>query len=476
MTMRIARMTRVATLLAVALLLLGSLLTVNARHSADTGKTVDLKPTPEARAPEPGDRLVVVSHAGSTTHIRLLEQGRSGSAQRRPLGFLSPDGATLYTVQETPKKTTVRAYDMESGRELRKTTLNGQYFVPYEVTSPLQLGISGDGRRMLLRRAATESELRAWEASGKPRTEFAVLDTDFSRPAVLFDLAGEFWFDALSRDGKWLYLIEIQDEYPVSYSPERAPNYQVRAYDVDNKRLMPDPIVDKRELDEQMSGYRGTAILSADGNWLYSLYTRPDDAPFIHALNLTDRTALCIDLPFPASKNYEADMLWSMALSRDGRMLYAINGMTGQVAQIDVSNGYTVKQSVTLALPKASADAGPLRNLLARIGRWLAPVAQAKTLRIAGAVLSPDGKTLFATGRTGLLVVDTGKLRLRDRYLPDLELNSLALGAGAKGLYTVAGTLPDPGRLLIVDPQSGALLREITGAGAPRAVLRVGRP
>ena len=112
---------------------------------------------------------------------------------------------------------------------------------------------------------------------------------------------------------------------------------------------------------------------------------------------------------------------------------------------------------------------------LARIGRWLAPVARAKIVRVPAAVVSPDGATLFATGRTGLLAVATVDLRLRDRYLPDLELNSLALDAGEGRLYTVVGTPPDPASLLVVD-QMAQVLREIEGVGQPRAVLRVGQP
>ena len=463
------------------LLLLAGCLAVGALDEPAANSLAPSAPAPRTSAPDApapdgsGPRLVVLSQAGDDRHLRLLEPGRTGAAQRRPLGFLSPDGASLYTVEAGRNKTTVAAYDMETGHELRRTALDGQYFVPAEVALQAPLAFSGDGRRLLLRRAATESELKSWETNGRPRSEFAVLDTDFARPPILLDLAGEFWFDTLSRDGKWLYLTEIQDPYPVSYSPEKAPHYQVRAYDVDSGRLLPDPIVDKRDL-EQMSGYRGAGIFSADGNWLYSLYTRPDEAPFIHTLNLANQTALCIDLPFTDTADHEADLLWALALSGNGRMLYAINGMTGQVVQVDTVEGYTVAQSATLPLDTTTTAQGSTRSLLARIGRWLAPVARAKIVRVPAAVVSPDGATLFATGRTGLLAVTTADLRLRDRYLPDLELNSLALDAGEGRLYTVAGTPPDPASLLVVDPHTGEVLREIEGVGQPRAVLRVGQP
>jgi hypothetical protein len=468
-----------AATLGVLLLLLAGCLAAAALDKSDTPApseaTSSASNAPASNAPVSvsdmtSDRLVVLSQAGDDLHIRLVQPGRGDPAPTdRPLGFISPDGATVYALDDGRNKTTIRAYDLASGNELRQIVLDGQYFVPDEIATQT-LAISRDGRRMLLRRAATDAQLKAWQKSGQPRSEFAVLDTDFTRPPVLFDLAGEFWFDALSRDGRWVYLIEIQDQYPMSYSPEKAPNYQVRAYEVDEGRLRPDPVVDKREV-EQMNGYRRASAFSPNGEWLYSMYTRYDEGPFIHALNLSNQAALCIDLPFPASRDFEADLLWSMAVSRDGKMLYAVNGMTGQVAQVHAANGYSVRKTATLALESPATGHGPIGRVLAAIGRWLAPPAQAKTVRVPGALLAPDGRILFATGRTGLLAIETGELTLRGHYLRDLELNSLAAGSDGV-LYTVAGTPPKPGRLLMVDPQSGTILREVTGVGQARAVLR----
>ena len=40
-----------------------------------------------------------------------------------------------------------------------------------------------------------------------------------------------------------------------------------------------------------------TRTTSADGRWVYTLYSPAKDVPFIHALDTTGRTAACIDLP-----------------------------------------------------------------------------------------------------------------------------------------------------------------------------------
>ena len=56
------------------------------------------------------------------------------------------------------------------------------------------------------------------------------------------------------------------------------------------------PIVDPREPDEPMGGRPLTRTTSTDGRWAYTLYERPGEAPFVHALDTTGRTARCIDL------------------------------------------------------------------------------------------------------------------------------------------------------------------------------------
>jgi hypothetical protein len=46
-----------------------------------------------------------------------------------------------------------------------------------------------------------------------------------------------------------------------------------------------------------MAGYAMTRTTSADGRWVYTLYQKPNGAPFIHALDTVGAAAFCIDLP-----------------------------------------------------------------------------------------------------------------------------------------------------------------------------------
>ena len=75
-----------------------------------------------------------------------------------------------------------------------------------------------------------------------------------------------------------------------------------------------------------------TRAMSADGRWAYTLYDRGGEAPFIHALDTTGRTAACIDLT-----GFTNDDLSGMRLvvSGDGGTL-SVSGPHGPVALVDM--------------------------------------------------------------------------------------------------------------------------------------------
>jgi hypothetical protein len=94
--------------------------------------------------------------------------------------------------------------------------------------------------------------------------------------------------DAISPDGRWLYLIH--------YASSDITRYEVLAYDLPAHRLLTQPVVDPRERDEAMTGIPINRVMSAGGRWAYTLYMRPSGVPFIHALDTTHHQAVCIDL------------------------------------------------------------------------------------------------------------------------------------------------------------------------------------
>jgi len=60
--------------------------------------------------------------------------------------------------------------------------------------------------------------------------------------------------------------------------------------------LVKAPIVDPHEQGEKMRGQPLTRATSSDGRWAYTLYDGAGKAPFVHALDTSNRTARCIDL------------------------------------------------------------------------------------------------------------------------------------------------------------------------------------
>jgi hypothetical protein len=158
--------------------------------------------------------------------------------------------------------------------------LRGRYGVPGVDYNGSLTGLSADGRTLVL----------AQIASSSPRsTRLLVLGTNPLRIRTRLTLPGFSTVDAISPDGRWLYLIHYA-------SSTNLTNYEVLAYDLPAHRLLSQPVVDPKERDEAMTGIPISRVMSAGGRWAYTLYLRPSGVPFIHALDTTHHRAVCIDL------------------------------------------------------------------------------------------------------------------------------------------------------------------------------------
>jgi hypothetical protein len=143
-------------------------------------------------------------------------------------------------------------------------------------------GLSADRRTLVLEQFSYTSHPR--------RTTLAVLNARTLRLRTRISLPGYFTVDAVSPQGRWLYLTHYRSRTNIT-------RYEVLAYDLAFRRLLTTPIVDPREPDEKMQGVPLTRAVSHDGRWAYTLYDRGTAAPFIHALDTVGRRAFCIDLP-----------------------------------------------------------------------------------------------------------------------------------------------------------------------------------
>ncbi len=410
------------------------------------GRTGRLQsPGPQASPPAAatgGDRLFVRDGTDGGG-ISILDVASGKRERVLPLGVPAPDWSALYTVDRAGGKTTVRALNVKTGQPLRETILDGLYDLPKPgLDGPA--GLSPNGRWLALHQATAL------------QSRFVILDTSFRESPKRVELNSNFYFDALDDYGTRLFLIEVP-------SPQQPTQYQVRAYDLNRGTLQAQPVVDKTAARPIMQGTRTSSVASRNGQWLYTLYLNPAKGPFIHALNVGQNFAQCIFLPRPERGG--ADFGWSMALTPDGTRLFAANGLTRSVVEIDASN-QTVRRKATL--PGTSAGRNPLEQLADVLARR----AEAKRLPGGGLALAPDGGTLFLTDETGLLAVNTADFSLRGRYLAGATLASVAVSPDGGRVYVVREYESQAPKLLQLDLLTRTVA-EVAGALTPSSILRV---
>jgi hypothetical protein len=324
---------------------------------------------------------------------------RSRAVERwMPLGVPSSDWKHLYSITGTA----LSDVDPATGALIHSMKLPGAYELPQITLSGMPGGLSQNGAWLVMQ-----------SAGGSP---FLVIDTSFHAAPTRIDLQGNYAFDAISNDGHRLYLIESG----------AAGSYRVRLYDVGLQQLYPSVVVDKSNPSESMSGLKLSGIPSQDGETLYSIYARPSDMPFIHALSLSQPFATCIDLP---GKGYQSDinaLHWSIVMSRDGSHLYAANAAAGIVSDVNLGGSSSPAVSSTVNIDSGRSAT----NLLAQD-------AQAKEMGANAAVVSLDGKTLVTAGASGIVFLNTRGMRVTAHLLTDQVVWSLALSPDGKTLYAL---------------------------------------
>lgn len=409
-----------------------------------------------ASAKSSGLLFVRDGYGGPAGKLSVIDPGSGTTVRTLPLGVATPDWSTLYVTEWRLESTTVRAIDPQTGQTLRETTVPGRYTLPEEGIGAALGGLSPNGRWLAI---GGKSGIEVGtDNAAHERSRLVVLDTAFTQKLKQIELDGNFTFDALSNDGTSLYLIETLPENPTN-TP--GIGYKVRLYNLATGRLEPGVVVDKTAIAQTMSGVRQSALPSPDGQWVYSLYLNEAGGPFIHMLNLNGRFAICVFLPKTGKEDWEKQLLWSLAQSRDGKHLYAVNGALGIVADVDPAQ-LRIRRTGAFPIPAASQP-----GILARIGVWLMPQASAKRILTGGAALAPDGKTLFVIAEQGFFAIDTSDFVMRGRYLRDLPLDSIALSPDGARLYTAS---MERGKLLWLDPATGATVKEITGTRNPWSV------
>lgn len=196
-------------------------------------------------------------------------------------GVLAPGDDARYVTLPAGRDTLVARVERDGGRVLRSLLVPGRFTIAAVAYDGSAAGLSADGRTLVL--------IRPRARFPRAQTVFAVLDAGRMRLRDTVTLRGDFSFDAISPSGSWLYLVQY-------LSPRDPTRYLVRLYDLRAGRLLPEPIIDPREVGNVMRGSPITRAASPDGRWAYTLYDGAGDHPFIHALDTVGLTARCIDL------------------------------------------------------------------------------------------------------------------------------------------------------------------------------------
>lgn len=197
-------------------------------------------------------------------------------------------------------------YDLRTGRRTASTTL------PWTFTLA---GASQDGSRAVAfrRRSVVIATTHAW------------------RQVPLGSASTHWGFDALR--GSNLFLIRYL----------LTGGYQVRVLDLSNDSTPSRVIKDPRE-SATIWGSPWSRAASADGRYLFTLYVAGNGAAMVHELDLAHATARCIDLP--GTGDFNSANSWSLALSPDGRTLWAASAGYDRLIAIDVGT-----RDVTAAHP-----------------------------------------------------------------------------------------------------------------------------
>jgi hypothetical protein len=181
------------------------------------------------------------------------------------------------------------AVNGRGGRTRAVRPVRGAWSAPTVVPGQPE-GISWDGSRVVL------------VARDDPGRLLAIDTTAADAAPRVVALSGRFTYDGVSATGDRLFLTQLADA-------GGAPAYRIRRYDIEAGTLDPEPIVDKLEGEDAMIGRPVARATTAD--FIYTVYERDGNTPFVHALQSAGDFALCLDLP--ADRTPAARTAWSAA-------------------------------------------------------------------------------------------------------------------------------------------------------------------
>src|SRR5712691_10575530 len=306
---------------------------------------------PQSPRPITGEKLYEAVASGKSQMLAVIDSRSHNADRKLALGVPSADWKHVYTTAGTSLVDTATA----TGDTVNTMQLHGAYHLPAATANGVPGGLSPSGRWLVVERFDGSAQTPS-------ATHMLVIDTAAMKVQRRVDLQGYFEFDAIDNMALNLYLIQHLN----------GREYYVRLYDLTSGSLTSNIVVDKSDGNQAMAGLRLSGVPSADGHWLFSVYVREHEAPFIHALSLDGPFAFCLDLPGNGYSTSEAEMHWSLAMNREGSRLFALNGATGVVAEVDTSAQFSPTVNRTVHIPGGkSAKAGANAAVISADGKSL---------------------------------------------------------------------------------------------------------
>jgi len=254
------------------------------------------------------------------TSLAAAAAGPAPAVMQGAPGIQVAGGAHVVATAKANGTTRVQLVRDRDGKVLRSRMLEGRLGVPMVTFSGLVEGTFASGKRLVLASSIYD---------GGSSTRFVTLDTRTLATLRTIQLPGSFAFDALSPNGRRLYVTQFPNGLN---GPLR---YEVRSLSLTTGRLDPGTIVDKTEPGEVMAGMPVGRAWSLDKGWAYTLYNGLESHAFIHALDTMNRAARCLDLPWQGAQQDGLERV-RLAVDRAGMLTLTQPGV-GVLARIDTT-------------------------------------------------------------------------------------------------------------------------------------------
>jgi hypothetical protein len=236
------------------------------------------------------------------------------------------DGKLRYLALPASSTTEVQVVN-RGAQVLRHLRVNGTWGIPLVAYDGTAEGLLPNGRTLLLAQSLYNGQ------NLRTTTKFALVDTRRMKVSRRIQLKGAFTFDAVSSNGRYLYLIEYM-------TPEDPTSYRVRAYDLAGAGLLAKIVSDKRSWATDMRGLP-LARTWKEG-WAYTLYGA-NARPFIHALDTQSVAAVCINLPWKTSP----DRIFDYRLRVDGDGHLVVRGPNGRAHAVIDRQSFKIISAVS---------------------------------------------------------------------------------------------------------------------------------